>query len=102
MPFSSVRKATPTSSMEMAEVMAAARMATKNTMEMMALTMGREPAIRLKIKGRVSKTRPGPVPGSIPAEKTAGMMAKPAMTAKSRSAAAVPKPDTIRFSSFFT
>ena len=74
----------------------------KNAMEMMALTMGREPAIRLKIKGRVSNTSPGPVPGSMPAENTAGMIAKPAITANSRSETAVPRPDTIRFSSFFT
>ena len=77
-------------------------MVRKKMMAMMALIQGRFVPILLKMKGRVSKTRPGPAPGVMPAAKTAGMMAKPARTAKSRSATAVPAPETRMFSSLRT
>ena len=48
------------------------------------------------------KIRPGPAPGSIPAANTAGMMAKPARMANSRSDTAVPALVVRMFSSFFT
>ena len=48
------------------------------------------------------KIRPGPAPGSMPAAKTAGMMAKPAMMANSRSETAVPAPVTRMFSFLLT
>ena len=55
-----------------------------------------------KIYGRVSKMRPGPEPGSMPAEKTAGITANPEIMAKARSARAVPLLKTKMFSSPLT
>ena len=86
----------------MEEVRAAMKMATKNRMDARALRMGACCARLEKIKGSVSKMSVGPAPGSIPAEKTAGMMEKPARRAKERSLRAVPTPATIRFSLFLT
>ena len=58
------------------EVSAATRMAAKNRMAATALVTGACAAMLEKMYGSVSKTRPGPAPGAIPAAKTAGRMAK--------------------------
>ena len=55
-----------------------------------------------KIYGKVSKMRPGPAPGSIPAANTAGMMANPARIENSKAASTVPAPEATRFSSLCT
>ena len=70
----------------------------KNSMAAAALTTGRLMPIFANMKGRVSKMRPGPEDGSIPAVKTAGIMAKPAMRANIASKNAVQVPDARRFS----
>ena len=67
-------------------------------MAAMALIQGMVWPIWEKIYGRVSKISPGPLPGSMPAANTAGMMAKPASIANSKSETAVPTPATRRFS----
>ena len=86
-----------TSSTEIDEVSAASSSARKKRM---ATT---PPAgIWLKIYGSVVKTSPGPSPGLIPNAKTAGMMAQPAISAKSVSARAVSVPIFTIFSFFLT
>ena len=65
----------------------------------MEITAPTAECIRLKMNGRVSKTSPGPSPGAIPAENTAGITAKPASSAKARSDTSVPIPDVTIFSS---
>ena len=67
------------------EVIAATTMLKKNTMEKMVLRTGSSAPMDEKMKGMLWKMRPGPAPGSMPAAKTAGMMAKPAMRADTRS-----------------
>ena len=62
------------------------------------LIQGAAEPILQKMKGTVSKIRAGPTPGSIPAAKTAGMTAKPAIRAKRRSKTVVPTPETSMFS----
>jgi len=86
--------------MEMADVRAATRIVTKKMMAMTALSQGSPAPILLKMNGNVSNTRPGPAPGSMPAAKTAGITAKPAMMANRRSETAVPMPEAKMFSSF--
>ena len=75
-------------------------MVTKKMMAMAALSQGTFVPIWLKIYGSVSNTRPGPAPGAMPAANTAGITAKPAMMANSKSETAVPIPDARMFSSF--
>ena len=82
----------------MAEVRAAKQIVTKKSMATTELSTGVTSPILEKMKGRVSNMSPGPAPGSIPAAKTAGITAKPAMRAKSRSKKVVPKPETRMFS----
>ena len=72
----------------------------KNRMAMMELKTGIVSLSEVKINGSVSKMRPGPAPGSIPAEKTAGIMAKLAIMAKRKSETPVAKPVTTGFSCF--
>ena len=74
-------------------------MVRKKRMETMSQSHGTSAPIVEKMNGRVSKMSPGPAPGSMPAAKTAGMMAKPAMIANSRSKSAVKKPVANRSSS---
>ena len=80
----------------MDEVRAAMRMLKKNRTD---TTVPAQP-IWLKMYGRVSNTRPGPSSGWMPAAKTAGITAKPASRANSRSKAAVQLPAETIFSSF--
>ena len=94
---SSMQKATITSSMEMEEVRAASSSATKKKM---AITP--PSGIWLKICGSVTNTRSGPSPGLMPKANTAGMMAQPAMMAKSVSAMAVWELNEMILASFFT
>ena len=101
-PRSSVRYATPTSMSDTDDVKADARTVRKNRMAAMELIHGISTPICAKMYGRVSKMRPGPLPGSMPAANTAGMMARPARMAKARSETAVPTPETSRFSFLLT
>ena len=87
---SSMQKATTTSKTEIDEVRAASSRARKKKMAMMP------PSGRLlKMCGSVMNTRPGPSPGLMPKAKTAGMMAQPAIRAKSVSAIAVSMPNFV-------
>ena len=98
----STRNAVPTSMSEIKEVIAATMTVKKNSMAATVLTSGACAPILQKMYGMLWKMRPGPAPGSIPAAKTAGIMARPASSAKSRSETAVPALDTIMFSSLRT
>ena len=100
--ISSMRYATPTSISETALVRAEMRMVTKNTVAMMPLRTGADSPIVANTYGRLSKISPGPAPGVTPAEKTAVITAKPAIRANIRSNAAVPSPETRRFSFLLT
>lgn len=82
--FSSTRKATATSSIDMDEVKAATRRAKKKRM-----ATNPPAGICENTYGSVSNTRPGPDCGSSPNAKTAGIMATPAMSANARSETAV-------------
>ena len=83
----------------MEEVSAATKTERKKRMEINAPTHG---AICEKMNGSVSNNRPGPSPGWSPAANTAGITAKPASKANSKSKIAVPPAETIRFSFFET
>ena len=82
--FSSTRKATATSSIDIDEVRAATRRATKKSM-----ATNPPAGIWPNTYGSVSKTRPGPDCGSSPKANTAGIMATPAIMANIRSETAV-------------
>ena len=82
--------------------MAANRIVMKNRIAATELTTGIVCPIWWKMYGSVSKISPGPLPGSICAAKTAGMIANPASRAKNRSERAVPTPETSRFSPLCT
>ena len=100
-PRSSTRYAAPTSNIEMDDVSAATTIVRKNRIETILPSAAEEDTIVPKMYGSVSNMRPGPAPGSIPAAKTAGMIANPAMSANSRSNAAVPKPEASMSASYF-
>ena len=55
-----------------------------------------------KISGRVTKSSPGPDSGSMPLAKTAGIMANPAIIAKTIEEMAVQMPEVIIFSFLLT
>src|SRR5574344_2455535 len=101
-PNFSMRKPTTTSTRETQEVMAATMTVKKNRMAMMVLINGILMLISVKIYGMLWKMRPGPDPGAMPAAKTAGMMATPASSAKSRSEIGVPALVAKIFSSLWT
>ena len=71
-------------------------------MAAMELSQGMVWPICAKMNGSVSKISPGPLPGSMPAANTAGMMARPASIANNRSETAVPTPVTRMFSFLLT
>ena len=87
---------------EISEVMAATMTVKKNRTEAMVLRVGASWPILQKMYGMLWKMRPGPAPGSIPAAKTAGMMARPASSANIRSETAVPALEARIFSSLRT
>ena len=86
----------------MLEVIAATITEKKNRTATAVPKIGEASPIPENTCGRVWYTRPGPLLGAIPAENTAGMMAKPARIEKSKAARTVPTPEATRFSSLWT
>ena len=86
---------------EMLDVIAATTTEKKKSAATHLATSGEAAPIPMKTCGRVWYTRPGPLLGAIPAEKTAGIMANPARTENRRAARTVPTPEATKFSSLW-